>query len=138
MAATGNEAVRLAQLKGVYPQIVSLNRNASTPITLGNGKTITFSCKNGGNTKNIHLLVKAMYNSFELLQAVSDGANRSIEIVSDAPMKTFEMKMQGGGGKIYYISNNRLNAFDVSAGNSFGFIISENAFAFVGATIYVE
>lgn len=143
MAATGNEVARLEQLKGIYPQVVSIGRG-STDITLGNGRTVSFSCANGGGY-NTHLLVRVMYNSFELLQAVADSINLLIRVVSDSSMKPFETKMlsgqgvgTGGEGKIYIIANNSLDALDISTENSFNFRISGNSIAFVAATIYVD
>lgn len=133
----GNEAVRLEQLKGVYPQVVFFAGNRDATITLGNGETVTFSCVNGG-TENIYLLVRAMYNSFELLQAVTDGADLFVEVTSSVSMNTFSTKMKGEAtGQIYTLVNGTLDTLDVNVGESFSFSLSYNGVAFVGALIYV-
>ena len=137
MAATGNEAVRLEQLKGIFPQVVSLIGGKGASITLGNGRSVSFSCVGGGDD-NVHLLVRAMYNSFELLQGVTNGINVLIKVQSPVPMKTFRTKMLGGDtGKVYIISNDNLDALSINTGVSFNFRMSNNFVAFVGALIYV-
>ena len=138
MAASGNEVARLGQLKGLYPQVVRFTGNSRGTIMLRNGKSVTFSCPTGGN-KHIYLLVKVMYNSFELLQAVTDDFNVSISVSSHYSMMTFGAKMQGGEeGKIYMTSNESLKALDIYTGNEFNFTISNNLTVFVGALIYVS
>lgn len=137
MAATGNEVARLEQLKGVFPQVVSLVGGRDASITLGNGRTVSFSSVGGGGA-NVHLLVRVMYNSFELLQGVTDGINVLIRVQSSVPMKTFRTKTLGGDtGKVYIIASDNLNALNINTGVSFNFRISDDFVAFVGALIYV-
>lgn len=138
MSATGNEVARLEQLKGVFPQAVSLVSGRDASITLGNGREVTFSHADGVDV-NVHLLVRAMYNSFELLQGVTDGTNVLIQVQSPAPMKTFRTKTLGRvTGKVYIIANDNLDALSIDTGFSFNFTISNNFVAFVGALIYVD
>lgn len=138
MAATGNEVARLEQLKGIYPQVVSFVGSRGASITLGNGRVVTFSCVNGG-TNNFRLRVRVMYNSFEILQAVSDGSNRLIEVGSNVPMKTFNAKMLGENtGQACVISGQSVSALNILTGDSFRFTITGYASVFIGALIYVE
>lgn len=137
MAATGNEVARLEQLKGIFPQVVSLVDGRGAGITLGNGRKVTFS-NVGGGYDSVHLLVRVMYNSFELLQGVTNGVNVLIKVQSPVPMKTFRTKTLGGDtGKVYIIASDNLDALSINTGVSFNFIISNNFVAFVGALIYV-
>lgn len=137
MAATGNEVARLEQLKGIFPQVVSFVGARGADITLGNGRKVTFSCAGGGDD-NVHLLVRAMYNSFELLQGVTRSDGVIIEVQSPVPMKTFTSKTIGGdAGKVYIIANDSLEALSIKTGTSFNFRISTDFVAFVGALIYV-
>lgn len=138
MAATGNEVVRLEQLKRLQPQIVSFVGGRGAGITLGNGRKVTFSCVGGGND-SVHLLVRAMYNSFELLQGVTNGVNVLIKVQSPVPMKTFRSKTLGGNtGKVYDIVNDNLNTLNINSDVSFNFRIANNFVVFIGAVIYVE
>lgn len=137
MAATGNEVARLEQLKGIFPQVVSFVGGKGAGITLGNGRKVTFSCAGGGDA-SVHLLVRVMYNSFELLQGVTNGVNELIKVQSSMPMKTFRTKTLGGDtGKVYIIANDNLDALSINTDVSFNFRISNNFVAFVGALIYV-
>lgn len=143
MAATGNEVARLEQLKGIYPQVVSFVGARGASITLGNGSVVTFSCANGGSN-NFHMLVRVMYNSFELLQGVTDGVNRLVKVTSNGSMKTLGTKMLGGGGvgsnagSIYCVSNESVNALNVSPSAGIQFNISNGLIVFIGAIIYVD
>lgn len=135
MAATGNEVARLKQLKGVFPQVVSLEGGKSERITLGNGRTVSFS----GGDKSAHLLVRVMYNSFELLQGVTNDSVVLIRVQSPVPMKTFSAKTLGGNaGNVYIIENNNLDTLTINTGVSFNFRISQNFVVFIGALIYVD
>ena len=142
MAATGNEAVRLEQLKRLQPQIVSFTNSTSASITLGNGEVVTFSST---NSDNIHLLVRAMYNSFELLQATADGYKIDIKVTTEVPMKSLKAKTgtPGENDRVYGVTNSAVNGtlkgFDVySGGNELEFGATTDLIAFIGAVIYVE
>lgn len=140
MAATGNEVVRLEQLKRLQPQIVSVTSRAPASITLGNGEVVTFSTS---DRYDIHLLVRAMYNSFELLQASGDGSSMAITVEAEISMKTLAMKMQGDvRGKIYGVTNNQengmLQSFDVRSSSTLSITLSVSLITFIGAVIYVE
>lgn len=141
MAATGNEVARLEQLKGVFPQVVSFVGARGATITLGNGRNVTFSCVNGGSNR-FYLLVRVMYNSFELLQGVTDGVNRLVSVKTNGSMKTLGTKMLGGlgseAGNIYCVSNESVNALNVSSNDGIRFNISDGLIVFIGATIYVD
>lgn len=141
MAATGNEVVRLEQLKRLQPQIVSFRNGTTASITLGNGEVVTFSSTNSYNT---YLLVRAMYNSFELLQASSDGYAIDIAITTAVPMNTLKTKMgtEAKAGTIYGVTNSNINGalrgFSVEPGIMLNIGMTTDLVAFVGAVIYVE
>lgn len=141
MAATGNEAVRLEQLKRLQPQIVSFTNGTSAFITLGNGEVVTFSTT---NSYNIHLLVRAMYNSFELLQATADGYNIDIKVTTEVPMKSLKAKTgtPEENDWVYGVTSGKisgeLRGFDVPSGNKLNFVANADLIAFIGAVIYVE
>lgn len=140
MAATGNEVVRLEQLKRLQPQIVSLTNGASASITLGNGEVVTFSSTNG---YNIHLLVWAMYNSFELLQATTDGYSIDIKVTTEVPMKTLKAKTgtPSENDMVYGVTNGNngaLKGFAVYSENELDLRAAAYLIVFIGAVIYVE
>lgn len=141
MAATGNEAVRLEQLKRLQPQIVSFTNDTSASITLGNGEVVTFSST---NSYNIHLLVRAMYNSFELLQATTDGLSIDIKVTTEVPMKSLKAKTgtPGEDDMVYGVTSSNINGelrgFNVYTGNELYLEVTDNLIAFIGAVIYVE
>ena len=141
MAATGNEVVRLEQLKRLQPQIVSFTSGTTASVTLGNGEVVTFSTTNSDNT---HLLVRAMYNSFELLQATTDGYSIDIKVTTEVPMKTLKAKTgtPGDDDKVYGVTNSNINGalrgFNVYSGNELNFVATADLIAFIGAVIYVE
>lgn len=137
MAATGNEAARLEQLKGVFPQAVSFVGSRGVSVTLGNGKIIEFSASSGGNSR-VHLLVRVMYNSFELLQAAVNGPALTISVSSNGSMETFGMKKLGEKeGKIYAITNVSLTPVSVNRSKTL-FTASDDPVVFIGALIYVD
>lgn len=141
MAATGNEVVRLEQLKRLQPQIVSFTNGTPASITLGNGEVVTFSTTNSDNT---HLLVRAMYNSFELLQATTDDYSIDIKVTTEVPMKTLKAKTgtPGENDMVYSVTNSNINGalkgFNVYSGNELNFGATADLIAFIGAVIYVE
>lgn len=140
MAATGNEVVRLEQLKRLQPQIVSINYNKTASITLGNGEVVTFSTT---GYYYIDLLVRAMYNSFELLQVSSSATVIDLKITTEVPMKTFKAKTgkPNKNDKVYGVSgtiNGTLKSFNFNSGNEVDFVEPIGLIVFIGAVIYVE
>lgn len=143
MAATGNEVARLEQLKGIFPQVVSYVSGSSASITLGNGKVVTFSGTSGRGT--VYLLVKVMYNCFELVQAVSNiSGNTTVSVDCDDGMNTFKDKFVNQGvsqeSRIAYIaeSGTIYEAPISDNATTFNFGIISGSSTFIGALIYVD
>lgn len=143
MAATGNEVARLEQLKGIFPQVVSYISGSSASITLGNGKVVTFSGTSGRGS--VYLLVKVMYNCFELIQAISNiNGNTTVSVDCDDGMNTFKNKFvrQGVGQEshISYVAENGTIYAAPIDGNAktFNFGVIDGNSTFIGALIYVD
>lgn len=141
MAATGKEVVRLEQLRWLQPQIVSFTNGSTAAIMLGNGKVVTFSSTDSYNT---HLLVRAMYNCFELLQASSEGNSIDITVTTEVPMKTFKTKTgtQEEDDRIYGVTNGNVNGslrgFYVYSDNTLNITTTDDLVVFFKAVIYVD
>lgn len=146
MAATGNEAARLEQLKGLYPQVVSFTIGRSASITLGNGKVVTFSGIDGGSgaggNNGVHMLVKVMHNCFEILQLVSEpGSNMLVIVTCQDGMNTFATKFTSleEGYITFKSSTNNLQTTQVPANaTDFNIITTGESIVFIEALIYVE
>lgn len=140
MAATGNEVVRLEQLKGLYPQVASYISGDSASITLGNGKVVTFSGTSGRGS--VYLLVKVMYNCFEIIKASSDiSGNTSVQVKCQDGMNTFESKFanQQSSYITYLAANGTVYAAPIEDNaTTFTIGVIEGSSTFIGATIYVE
>lgn len=141
MAATGNEVARLEQLKGLYPQVITLRNGTYMRVTLGNGRQISFRNSYPGTSLETRILARVMYNSIELLQAASDyGSNVTVEISCDHPMNLFTSKLTGNNARIYILNFDKsITMATVNAAtNVFKFDIDGNQAIFLGTTIYVD
>lgn len=140
MAATGNEVVRLEQLKGLYPQVASYISGSSASITLGNGKVVRFSGTSGRGS--VYLLVKVMYNCFEIVKAASDiSGNTTVSVDCQDGMNTFESKFANLRESFitYIAANGTVYAAPIDDNaTTFNIGVIDGSSTFIGAVIYVE
>ena len=141
MAATGNEVARLEQLKGVFPQVITLQNSVATKVALGNGRQVSLRRASPSTSGVTSILARVMYNSVELLQVASDIISAvSIQVSCDYRMNLFYSKVSGRDSRLYILNYDKsINMVTVKAETyNFQFEIDERTATLLGATIYVD
>lgn len=141
MAATGNEVARLEQLKGVFSQVITLVNSPYVRVTLGNGRQVSFGSSPSSTVAETRILARVMYNSIEIMQAVTDySGNVIVEVTCDTPMNLLVSKLTGNSGTIRTMGRSgNVDYVQVNAATKrFTFTIEDNQLYLIGATIYVD